>query len=96
MIKNIHIFESDPVPVAIAKLATPTIASMLVTVIYNMVDTFFVGQMGDPNKVAAVSIATPVFLFLMAAGNIFGIGGSTFISRALGEKQTEKINDYKI
>lgn len=91
MIKNIHIFESDPVPVAIAKLATPTIASMLVTVVYNMVDTFFVGQMGDPNKVAAVSIATPVFLFLMAAGNIFGIGGSTFISRALGEKQTEKI-----
>ena len=64
---------------------------MLVAVIYNMVDTFFVGKLGDPNQVAAVSIATPVFLFLMAAGNMFGMGGSSFISRALGEKNLDKV-----
>ena len=91
MTKNIDIFESDPIPRAVAKLAIPTVASMLVAVIYNMVDTFFVGKLGDPNQVAAVSIATPVFLFLMAAGNMFGMGGSSFISRALGEKKIDKV-----
>ena len=91
MAKNLDVFEKDPVPTAVAKLALPTVASMLVNVVYNMVDTFFVGKLADPNKVAAVSIATPVFLFLMAAGNMFGIGGSSFISRALGEKKIDKV-----
>ena len=91
MTKNLEIFESDPIPKAVAKLAIPTVASMLVAVVYNMVDTFFVGKLGDPNQVAAVSIATPVFLFLMAAGNMFGMGGSSFISRSLGEKKIDKV-----
>jgi multidrug efflux pump len=90
MIQNIALFESEPVPKSVLKLAVPTVVSMMVTVLYNMVDTFFVGQIGDPNQVAAVSIATPVFLLLMAAGNMFGIGGSTFLSRALGEKDYSK------
>ncbi len=64
--------------------------SMLVVVIYNMADTFFIGQTGDPMQVAAVSLATPVFMVLMALGNLFGIGGSSAISRALGEKKTER------
>ena len=54
MNKNLDVFESDPIPKAVAKLAIPTVASMLVAVIYNMVDTFFVGKLGDPNQVAAV------------------------------------------
>jgi putative MATE family efflux protein len=91
MIENIDIFEKDPIPKAVAKLAVPTVVSMIVAVFYNMVDTFFVGRLNDPNLVAAVSVATPVFLLLMAAGNIFGIGGSTFLSRALGEKQLDKV-----
>ena len=89
-IKNIDVFEHDPVPKAVFKLALPTVLSMIVAVFYNMVDTFFVGQTNDPNQVAAVSVATPVFLFLMAAGNIFGMGGSSFLSRALGEKHYDK------
>ena len=90
MIKNIDIFEKDPIPKAVFKLALPTVLSMIVAVFYNMVDTFFVGRTGDPNQVAAVSVATPVFLFFMAAGNIFGMGGSSFLSRALGEKKYDK------
>lgn len=90
MIQNISLFEKDPVPKAVLKLAVPTVVSMMVTVLYNMVDTFFVGQIGDPNQVAAVSVATPVFLLLMAVGNMFGVGGSTFLSRALGEKDYGK------
>lgn len=91
MLKNIDVFEKLPVPKAVLKLALPTVLSMLVAVFYNMVDTFFVGQIGDPNQVAAVSVATPVFLFLMAFGNIFGIGGSAFLSRSLGEKNFERV-----
>lgn len=91
MNRNVDVFEKDPVPKAIFKLALPTVLSMIVSVFYNMVDTFFVGQTGNPNQVAAVSVATPVFLFFMAAGNIFGVGGSSFISRAMGEKHYEKV-----
>jgi multidrug efflux pump len=92
MIQNIALFESEPVPKAVLKLSVPTVISMMVIVLYNMVDTFFVGQIGDPNQVAAVSVATPVFLLLMAAGNMFGVGGSTFLSRALGEKDYSKVS----
>lgn len=67
-------------------MAVPTMISMLVVVIYNMADTFFIGQTQDPLQVAAVSLATPVFMIFMALGNLFGIGGSSAISRALGEK----------
>ena len=91
MFKNSEIFESAPIPRAVAKLALPTMLTMLVNVLYNMVDTYFIGRTGDPNQVAAVSIATPVFLFLMAAGNIFGVGGSAYISRSLGEKQYGRV-----
>ena len=97
MLKNANIFENTPVPKAVAILALPTVLSMLVNVVYNMVDTFFVSKTGDPNQVAAVSIATPVFLLLMAAGNIFGIGGSAFVSRSLGRKEytlVKKISSF--
>lgn len=88
---NQDVFEKYSVPKAVATLALPSVIGMLVTIFYNMADTFFVGQTGDPNQVAAVSLATPVFLLLMAVGNIFGIGGCAFISRTLGEGNKEKV-----
>lgn len=87
------IFAKASVPKAVATLALPTVLSMLVTIFYNMADTFFVGQTGDPNQVAAVSLATPVFLFLMAVGNMFGIGGCSLISRLLGQGEKERIKN---
>ena len=87
---NRQLFEEAPVAKAVAVMAIPTMISMLVVVIYNMADTFFIGQTGDPMKVAAVSLATPVFMVFMALGNLFGIGGSSAISRALGERKTER------
>lgn len=87
---NQDVFEKYPVPKAVFTMALPTVLSMLVTVFYNMADTFFVGQTGDANQVAAVSLTTPVFLLAMAMGNIFGIGGSSYISRLLGEGHEEK------
>ena len=69
---NTDLFEKVPVPKAVATMAVPTMISMLVVVIYNMADTFFIGQTQDPLQVAAVSLATPVFMIFMALGNLFG------------------------
>ena len=90
MNKNQELFENAPVPRAVTVMAVPTIITMLVVVIYNMADTFFIGQTKDAMQVAAVSLATPVFMVFMALGNLFGIGGSSAISRALGQGSMEK------
>lgn len=87
---NTDLFEKAPVPKAVATMAVPTMISMLVVVIYNMADTFFIGQTKDPLQVAAVSLATPVFMIFMALGHLFGIGGSSAISRALGERRKDR------
>lgn len=87
---NKELFEEAPVSKAVTVMAVPTIITMLVVVIYNMADTFFIGQTNDAMQVAAVSLANPVFMVFMAFGNLFGIGGSSAISRALGEKRIER------
>lgn len=74
---------------AVFKNALPAMAAMLMVLIYNLADTFFIGQTHDDLQVAAVSLATPVFLLLMAVGTIFGIGGTSVISRAMGEGRTD-------
>lgn len=90
---NKELFEDAPVAKAVAIMAVPTIITMLVVVIYNMADTFFIGQTNDAMQVAAVSLATPVFMVFMALGNLFGIGGSSAISRALGEKRLDRARE---
>lgn len=89
--KKLNVFEIESIPKAVATLAIPSVLSMLVTVLYNMVDTFFVGQTHDPYQMNAVSMATPVFMILMAIGNLFGIGACAFISRSLGSGANERI-----
>lgn len=79
-----ELFETMPVPRAVAALAIPTIISQVVTMIYNLADTFFVGQIGNPYMVAAVSLVSPWFNLLTALGNLFGLGGGSLISRMLG------------
>lgn len=71
---------------AVVANALPAIIAMLMVLIYNLADTFFIGQTHDDLQVAAVSLATPAFLLFMAVGNIFGIGGTAVISRSIGEK----------
>ena len=91
MKNNIDVFEKYSIPKAVLTLATPTMLSMLVTIFYNMADTFFVGQTNDANQVSAVSLTTPIFTIIMALGNVFGVGGSSFISRALGQGDRHKV-----
>lgn len=75
---------------AVAKMAVPSVISSLVTVVYNMADTFFVGQTGDPLQVAAVSLTNPIFILMMAFANMFGMGGSAVLSMALGAKDERR------
>lgn len=82
--KETYIFESAPIGKAIATLALPTIISQIITMIYNLADTWYIGQLGDNNQVAAVTIAYPAFIGLTAIANLFGIGGGSLISGALG------------
>ena len=89
MTKELEVFHSAPVPKAVLKNAVPAMAAMLMVLIYNLADTFFIGMTHDAYQVAAVSMATPVFLLLMSVGNVFGIGGTSVISRALGEGRRE-------
>lgn len=77
-----YLFEETPVSRAVLSLVIPTVISQLITVIYNMADTFFIGQIGDPNQVAAVSLCMPMFIFLTGMANLFGIGGSTLWQEA--------------
>ena len=87
---NTTLFEKTPVPKAVIALVIPTIISQVITVIYNMADTFFIGQMNDPNQVAAATLAMPPFVMLTGIANLFGIGGASLISRSLGSGDREK------
>jgi Na+-driven multidrug efflux pump len=87
---GIELMESAPVGTAIVRLALPMMAAMLAHAIYNMTDLFFIGQTKDPNMVAAVSLAFPLFMLSQALGNIFGTGGSSYISRMLGKRKSTR------
>ncbi len=88
--KTTEIFRDAPVPKAVISNVVPSIVSMIMVLIYNLADTFFIGQTKNAYMVAAISVATPAFLLFMAVGMLFGIGGTSLISRLLGEGHTEK------
>lgn len=89
---NSELFTTMPVRKAVAKLAIPTVISQIVVILYSLADTFFVGQIGDPNQLAALSITFPIFTLLTAVANLFGIGANSVIARSLGknDEQTAK------
>ena len=83
------LFRSEKVPTAVLKNTIPAMIAMLMVLIYNIADTFFIGRTHNDLQVAAISICTPVFLLFLATGTVFGVGGVSVISRALGEGRTE-------
>lgn len=85
MSKDNELFVSMPVGKAVAKLAIPTVISQIIVILYSMADTFFIGQTGDPNQLAALSIAFPIYTVLTAVANLFGIGANSLIARSMGQ-----------
>lgn len=86
-----ELFESMPIPKAVVTLSVPSVISSLVMVIYSLADTFFVGMMNDPVQNAAVTLAAPLLLAFNAINNLFGIGSSSMMSRALGRKDYDTV-----
>ena len=84
---NLYVLEEMPVIRAIMHLALPSVLSMLVNILYNLTDTFFIGKLHNEAMVAAVSISLPLFMVQMAIAGIFGFGGASFLSRLLGKKE---------
>ena len=89
-----EIFETWQVPRALAKMAIPTIVSQLITLVYNVADTWFIGQTNNPYMVAASSLVLTVFLMTTGIANLFGVGGGSLVVRLLGrndEDEAEKV-----
>lgn len=85
-----ELFEKAPVHKAYFKMALPVVFSMIITLVYNMVDTYFIAQTNNTNLIAGVSLGAPIFTMMIALGDIFGIGGSSLISRLFGEKRDDE------
>ena len=89
--QKIELFERMPIAKAVLNLSIPTVISSLVMVLYNLADTYFVGMLNDPIQNAAVTLAAPVLLAFNAVNNLFGVGSSSMMSRALGRKDYEVV-----
>ena len=84
------VFERYSVPHAMAVMAIPTILSQLITLIYNLADTWFVGQTNNPFMVASCTLVLPAYMISIVIANIFGAGGGTLVSRLLGKRDLEE------
>lgn len=84
-----ELFETLPIPQAVIKQIAPAIASQMITLVYNLADTYFVGLLNQPAQTAAITVAAPSFLMVTAISNLFGVGGASAIARSLGQKRPE-------
>lgn len=80
------LFEKEAVSKVYFKLALPVVLSMIVSMVYSLADTYFVAKTGNANLVAGVTIGAPLFSFMLAVGDIFGLGGSAIVSQLFGQK----------
>lgn len=87
---NNELFENASIPKAYFTMALPVVFSMVISLVYNMADTYFVAKTMNTNLVAGVSLCAPIFTFMIALGDIFGIGGSSVISRLFGQQMNKK------
>jgi putative MATE family efflux protein len=87
---GLELMEKAPVSTAIVRLALPMMLGSVAQMVYNMTDTFFIGQTGDPNMVAGISLCMPLFMVSQGLGSIFAMGASSYMSRMLGEKNMDE------
>lgn len=95
MKNNNDLLTTMPVGKAVAKLAIPTVVSQIIVILYSLADTFFIGQIGDTNQLAALSITFPIYTLLTAVANLFGIGANSVISRSMGQNDEETAKTAK-
>ena len=86
-----YLFEEMSIPRAVMELSIPTVLGTLVMMLYNLADTYFVGMLNQPVENAAVTLAAPLLLSFNAVSNLFGVGASSMMSRALGKKDYDTV-----
>ena len=94
---NHSLFATVPVPKALATLAVPTVISQLVNLVYNMVDTIYIGRTGNAYMTAAVTLAYTIFMMTTSFANLFGIGGGSLIARLIGagrDAEAKKVSAF--
>lgn len=87
---NIYYLKESPIRKAIAHLSIPMMVGISATTIYNLINASFIGLIHDTNMMSAITLAMPITIILMAVGNMFGVGGGSFITRLLGSGDTQK------
>jgi len=88
--RRIYVLSREKPAKAVIRLGVPLIAGMFIMVLYNLVDTYFIGLMKDDYQLAAVNLAYPVMMVMVALSNVIGTGGSSLIARCLGAKDRQK------
>lgn len=91
--ERIQIFETLPAHQAVRRQIVPAVISQMIALVYNLADTYFVGMLNAPAATAAVTVAYPSFLMLTAISNLFGVGGASAVSRALGRHDAKAAGD---
>ncbi len=89
---NKEIFESAPIGQAVRYFVLPSMASTMITIIYSLADTLFLGMLGEPVQVAGLTVAFPYFQFLNAIASLWGVGANSVMARSLGEKRYEYVS----
>ena len=87
---NIYYLKESPIRKTIAHLSIPMMVGISATTIYNLINSYFIGLIHDMNMMSAITLAMPITIILMAVGNMFGVGGGSFITRLLGNGDTQK------
>ena len=82
--KRIYTLKEERPAKAIVTMGVPLVMGMSIMVLYNLVDTFFIGLLHDDYQMAAVNLAYPVMMILIAISNVVGAGSASLISRSMG------------
>ena len=86
-----ELFERMPIKKAVILQAMPAVIGQMITLIYNLADSYFVGLLNVPAQTASIGVAMPVFMLLTAISNLFGVGGVSVLSQSLGRKNMDSV-----
>lgn len=89
---NFNIMGTGSVRKTLFALGIPSMVAMIISVVYNFVDTMFIGQLNSSAAMGAVTISYPIFMTISALGTFVGIGSSSYISRLLGSRNIKRAN----
>ena len=87
---NSYYLKEAPIRKAIAHLSIPMMIGISATTIYNLINAYFIGLVHDTNMMSTITLGLTITIVFMAIGNLFGVGGGTFITRLLGSKKKKK------